>query len=145
MYKRQVIEFFNSSELVDYKKSIQLMEKRVENIKKKKQSELLWFLEHPSIYTAGTSSKDKDLLNDNLFPVIKNLYQQCNNIIFIPFARPNGISHDLYTKHVKATFNKIGLNISGINESNNTIDSIKKCDGIFIGGGNSLELLYDCL
>ena len=47
------------------------MERRVENIKKKKQSELLWFLEHPSIYTAGTSSKDKDLLNDNLFPVIK--------------------------------------------------------------------------
>ena len=69
--KKNVIEFFNSSKLVDYKKSIQLMEKRVENIKKKKQSELLWFLEHPSIYTAGTSSKDKDLLNDNLFPVIK--------------------------------------------------------------------------
>ena len=69
--KKNVIEFFNSNELVDYKKSIQLMEKRVENIKKKKQSELLWFLEHPSIYTAGTSSKDKDLLNDNLFPVIK--------------------------------------------------------------------------
>ena len=69
--KKNVIEFFNSSELVDYKKSIQLMERRVENIKKKKQSELLWFLEHPSIYTAGTSSKDKDLLNDNLFPVIK--------------------------------------------------------------------------
>ena len=69
--KKNVIEFFNSSELVDYKKRIQLMEKRVENIKKKKQSELLWFLEHPSIYTAGTSSKDKDLLKDNLFPVIK--------------------------------------------------------------------------
>ena len=69
--KKNVIEFFNSSELVDYKKSVQLMERRVENIKKKKQSELLWFLEHPSIYTAGTSSKDKDLLNDNLFPVIK--------------------------------------------------------------------------
>ena len=69
--KKNIIEFFNSSELVDYKKSVQLMERRVENIKKKKQSELLWFLEHPSIYTAGTSSKDKDLLNDNLFPVIK--------------------------------------------------------------------------
>ena len=69
--KKNVIEFFNSSELVDYKKSVQLMERRVENIKKKNQSELLWFLEHPSIYTAGTSSKDKDLLNDNLFPVIK--------------------------------------------------------------------------
>src|SRR6056300_680072 len=68
---RNVIEFFNSSELVDYKKSIELMEKRVEGIKEGKVSELLWFLEHTPIYTAGTSSKDKDLLNKNLFPVFR--------------------------------------------------------------------------
>ena len=68
---KNVIEFFNSSELVDYKKSIELMEKRVEGINKDKASELLWFLEHPSIYTAGTSSNDKDLLNENLFPVFR--------------------------------------------------------------------------
>ena len=68
---KNVIEFFNSSELVDYKKSIELMEKRVEGINEGKASELLWFLEHPSIYTAGTSSNDKDLLNKNLFPVFR--------------------------------------------------------------------------
>ena len=68
---KNVIEFFNSSELVDYKKSIELMEKRVEGINEGNASELLWFLEHPSIYTAGTSSNDKDLLNKNLFPVFR--------------------------------------------------------------------------
>ena len=68
---KNVIEFFNSSELVDYKKSIELMEKRVEGINEGNASELLWFLEHPSIYTAGTSSNDKDLLNENLFPVFR--------------------------------------------------------------------------
>ena len=68
---KNVIEFFNSSELVDYKKSIELMEKRVEGINEGKASELLWFLEHPPIYTAGTSSNDKDLLNENLFPVFR--------------------------------------------------------------------------
>ena len=68
---KNVIEFFNSNELVDYKKSIELMEKRVEGINEDKASELLWFLEHPSIYTAGTSSNDKDLLNENLFPVFR--------------------------------------------------------------------------
>jgi lipoyl(octanoyl) transferase len=47
------------------------MEKRVEGINEGKASELLWFLEHPSIYTAGTSSNDKDLLNENLFPVFR--------------------------------------------------------------------------
>ena len=68
---KNVIEFFNSSELVEYKRSIELMEKRVEGIYEDKASELLWFLEHPSIYTAGTSSNDKDLLNENLFPVFR--------------------------------------------------------------------------
>ena len=68
---KNLIEFFNSSELVDYKKSIELMEKRVEGINEGNASELLWFLEHPSIYTAGTSSNDKDLLNENLFPVFR--------------------------------------------------------------------------
>lgn len=68
---KNVIEFFNSSKLVDYKKSIELMEKRVEGINEGKASELLWFLEHPPIYTAGTSSNDKDLLNKNLFPVFR--------------------------------------------------------------------------
>ena len=68
---KNLIEFFNSSELVDYKKSIELMEKRVEGINEGKASELLWFLEHPPIYTAGTSSNDKDLLNENLFPVFR--------------------------------------------------------------------------
>ena len=68
---KNLIEFFNSSELVDYKKSIELMEKRVEGINEGKACELLWFLEHPPIYTAGTSSNDKDLLNENLFPVFR--------------------------------------------------------------------------
>ena len=53
---KNVIEFFNSSELIDYKKSIEFMEKRVEGINEGKASELLWFLEHPPIYTAGTLS-----------------------------------------------------------------------------------------
>jgi len=48
------------------------MEKRIENISSKKKSELIWFLEHPSIYTAGTSADKKDLLEKNIFPVFKS-------------------------------------------------------------------------
>lgn len=68
---KNTIEFFCSNELVDYKKSINLMEQRVKKINDNTESELLWFLEHPSVYTAGTSSKEKDLLNKNLLPVFK--------------------------------------------------------------------------
>jgi lipoyl(octanoyl) transferase len=46
------------------------MEGRVEQIRGREQQELVWLLEHPPIYTAGTSALDKDLL-DTRFPVYK--------------------------------------------------------------------------
>lgn len=46
------------------------MEKRVEAISLGQENELVWLLEHPPIYTAGTSAKETDLL-DARFPVFK--------------------------------------------------------------------------
>ena len=42
------------------------MEKRVLNIKRNSEKELVWLLEHESIYTAGTSAKDNDLINNRV-------------------------------------------------------------------------------
>ena len=66
------IEYAISDKLVDYQKSISVMERRVERISSKKGSELLWFLEHPAIYTAGTSSNETDLIKKNILPVFKS-------------------------------------------------------------------------
>ena len=66
------IEYAISRDLVNYPESVKIMEKRIENISSKKKSELIWFLEHPSIYTAGTSADKKDLLKKNIFPVFKS-------------------------------------------------------------------------
>ena len=65
------IEYSISNKIINYEDSIEIMESRVEHISSKKEPELLWFLEHPSIYTAGTSSIDSDLLKKNKFPVYK--------------------------------------------------------------------------
>lgn len=46
------------------------MDHRVAQIAARSASELVWLLEHPSLYTAGTSAKDKDLLT-TCFPVFK--------------------------------------------------------------------------
>ena len=46
-----------------------------------------------------------------LFPVIKTLFRNSKNILFIPYARPNGISHKVYTQLLSDTFNKINLSI----------------------------------
>ena len=57
------VEWKISNSLIKYDLAITEMEKRVLNIKNNSIKELVWLLEHKSIYTAGSSAKDKDLLN----------------------------------------------------------------------------------
>lgn len=54
---------------VAYNQALSYMETRVQAIIDGKASELIWFLEHPPLYTAGTSSKPEDLLDPGRFPV----------------------------------------------------------------------------
>jgi lipoyl(octanoyl) transferase len=63
------MQFLSSPDPVDYQSAVSFMEDRVEQIHKNGAEELIWFLEHPSIYTAGTSAKAEDLRNPQ-FPVI---------------------------------------------------------------------------
>ena len=60
------IEVKNSIKPIDYLQSIKVLEKRVHDVFLGKKDELLWILEHNSVYTAGTSSKNIDLLDKNL-------------------------------------------------------------------------------
>ena len=62
----QPVEWKISNKLIDYDFAISLMEKRVLNIKRNSNKELVWLLEHESIYTAGTSAKDNDLINNKV-------------------------------------------------------------------------------
>ena len=65
------IEYFLDKKIIDYPESINFMEKKIEDIHKNRCKEFIWFLEHDNIYTAGTSSKPKDLLNKNKFKIYK--------------------------------------------------------------------------
>ena len=60
------IEVKNSVKPVDYIESMKILEKRVEDVLSGHKSELLWILEHNTVYTAGTSSKEEDLINKDL-------------------------------------------------------------------------------
>ncbi len=66
------IEYFLDKRTIDYPDSIEFMEKKIEDIHKNNCKEFLWFLEHDNIYTAGTSAKQKDLINSNKFKVYKS-------------------------------------------------------------------------
>lgn len=63
-------EWIVSPGLVDYEKAVMLMEERVNAVIAGKASEAVWLLEHPPLYTAGTSAKAQDLLQPR-FPVFE--------------------------------------------------------------------------
>src|SRR5271169_4567311 len=54
---------------VDYEPAVEEMEARVAAIRAGTASELVWLLEHPALYTAGTSARDEDLLDPRRLPV----------------------------------------------------------------------------
>tara|TARA_Y100000590_G_scaffold380261_1_gene448454 strand:- start:9 stop:629 length:621 start_codon:yes stop_codon:yes gene_type:complete len=66
------IEIKKSTKLIEYKKAIDLLEKRLIDVNKNKLSELIWILEHPNTYTAGTGFDEKDILDKSIKVVKTN-------------------------------------------------------------------------
>ncbi len=63
------VEWRISAEAVDYENAVAQMERRVAAIRAGEARELAWLLEHPALYTAGTSAKAEDLLDAGRLPV----------------------------------------------------------------------------
>ena len=63
------IEWKTDEGAVDYEAAVRAMEARVAAIRAGATPELVWLLEHPPLYTAGTSAKPGDLLDPGAFPV----------------------------------------------------------------------------
>ena len=62
-------------------------------------------------------------------------------MLFIPYARPSGISYDEYTAKARAAFNTINIDVKGIHEFENPKEAILNAEAIFTGGGNTFELV----
>ncbi len=60
------IEIKNSIKPVNYKTAINILEKRVHNLALNNGRELIWFLEHKSIFTAGTSYKENEIIEKSI-------------------------------------------------------------------------------
>ena len=63
------VDWLISEALVPYATALALMDARVAAIAAGEAAELVWLLEHPPLYTAGTSARPRDLLAPNRFPV----------------------------------------------------------------------------
>jgi len=85
-----------------------------------------------TIYGSGYLEYIKDEILDFL---------NTDELLFIPYARPSGITHDEYTSNVTNALNPFRIKVSGIHTHDNPIEAVKNAKSIFIGGGNTFLLL----
>ncbi|MGL2966616.1 dipeptidase PepE [Flavobacterium sp. XGLA_31] len=90
---------------------------------------------------ASTSTLHGGSYLEYLLPTLSRHFSQCSEILFIPYARPGGISHDDYTTTVQSAFAKIDKTVKGLHEFENPVEAIQKAEGIFTGGGNTFLLV----
>lgn len=64
-----MIKWQTSQALVDYPEAIATMQSHILDLQKGQAEEMVWLLEHPPIYTGGTSAQTQDLLEKLRFPV----------------------------------------------------------------------------
>jgi len=63
------VEWAIAEGLTPYEQAVAFMEARAQAIADGKARELVWLVEHPPLYTAGTSAQESDLVDPNRFPV----------------------------------------------------------------------------
>lgn len=94
-----------------------------------------------SIIIASTSTLHGGGYLEYILPTLQEHFKNCKSILFIPYARPSGISHDEYTQKAAEAFTKINIEVKGIHEFENPQDAVKNAEGIFTGGGNTFLLV----
>ncbi len=68
-------------------------------------------------------------------------FLKTDELLFIPYARPSGITYDEYTAQVQLALAEFGVQVTGIHKYEDPIEAIREAKAIFIGGGNTFLLL----
>ncbi len=76
-----------------------------------------------------------------LLPELRKHYEKASQLVFVPYARPGGISHDQYTDLVRQAFADFSLTVKGLHEFESPRKGIAGAEALFIGGGNTFVLL----
>lgn len=94
-----------------------------------------------NLLLASTSTLFGSSYLEYLLPKLKSHFKNCKTVLFIPYARPSGISYDEYTQKTASVFAKINIVIKGIHQYENPAQAIQNAEGIFTGGGNTFLLV----
>lgn len=94
-----------------------------------------------NLLLASTSTLHGSDYLEYLLPELQLHFKNCKTVLFIPYARPNGISHEEYTQKTALAFAKINITIKGLHEFEDPAVAIQEAEGIFTGGGNTFLLV----
>ena len=94
-----------------------------------------------NLLVASTSTLYGGTYLSYLMEEISIHFKDTREIVFIPYARPGGISHDQYTAIATEAFSKIGKKIIGLHSFKNPEAALKSAKGVFVGGGNTFVLV----
>ncbi|MFK8282452.1 dipeptidase PepE [Capnocytophaga cynodegmi] len=72
---------------------------------------------------------------------LARFFEGIDEIIFIPYARPSGISHDEYTEIAQKGFSSVGKKVTGLHSFENPEKALREAKAIFTGGGNTFLLV----
>ncbi|MEK6899403.1 MAG: dipeptidase PepE [Nanoarchaeota archaeon] len=79
---------------------------------------------------------------DHCEPMIRDFMGKNKRILFVPYARPSGMTHDDYAKKAYERFDKMGIRLDSIHQCDSTsYRAVRNAEAIFIGGGNTFVLL----
>ena len=96
-----------------------------------------------NIILASTSTLFGGNYLEYLSNEITELFHGIDEIIFIPFARPGGISHDDYTQKAREFFATINIKVKGLHEFEDQKEALNQAKGFFTGGGNTFLLVKE--
>jgi len=96
-----------------------------------------------NILLASTSSMFGEEYLAYLKPYIAELFNGVSEIVFIPYARPGGLSHDDYTGRSAEAFAQMGISVRGLHTFADPAAAIRQAKGFFTGGGNTFLLVKE--
>jgi dipeptidase E len=90
---------------------------------------------------ASTSTLHGGDYLEYLTPALKSHFNHCKTLVFVPYARPGGLSHDNYTARAASYFATLGIAVKGLHEFASPAEALTGAEAVFTGGGNTFLLV----
>jgi dipeptidase E len=102
---------------------------------------LLYSKRMKRLIIASTSTLHGGGYLDYLTPTLATHFAGCKSLVFVPYARPGGMSHDDYTQRAADYFGTLGIAVKGLHEFDDPIAALAEAEALFTGGGNTFLLV----